>query len=126
MFEPAKKDIKQIYRDSKKSDEFLDSFHQNLRVYVKENKPRSKVDYQKLTHHLNTIAKRAKIKGWKTSVYLKRVAEIIIYTIKGKQTEIEMDPSQNNIFDFSPLDLDEDPNKKKKLDFKRRKDRNVE
>ena len=117
MFEPVKKDIKQIYKNSQKSEEFLDTFHQKLRVYVKENKPRKSVDYQKLTHHLNTVATRAKRKNWKTSSYLKRVVEIIVYTVRGKQDDIELDPNQEDMFEFSPLDLDEDPNKKTNVHF---------
>lgn len=117
MYEQYKEDIKKIYLDSRGSDDFLDQFHQKLRVYVKENEPRKSVDYQKLTHHLNTLATRAKSKGWKTSAYLKRVAEIIVYTVTGKQGDIELDPSQENMFNFSPLDLDDDPKKKTNVHF---------
>lgn len=123
MFEKISTDIKRIYLNTRNSDDFLDKFHQKLRVYVKENEPRKSVDYQKLTHHLNNVATKAKRKDWKSSVYLKKVSKIIIYTTKGKQDEIELDPSQETIFDFSPLDLDEDPSRKHLPDFTpRRKD----
>lgn len=121
MFEPIKKDIKEIYQGCKKQPNFLDCFHQQIRVYVKENKPRKSVDYNKLTHHLDIISKRAKKKTWKTSNYLKRVTEIVAYTVSGKQNEIDLNPNQEQMFEFSPLDLDEDPNKKTDIDFTPRK-----
>jgi|GEM_PF-5249587 len=108
MFDQTKKDVKQIYKDSTKTEDFLDTIHQKLRMYIKDFNPRHNVDYQKLTHHLNNLATRAKRKNWKTSAYLKRVTEIIGYTMSGKQDKIELDPSQNAMFNFSPLDLDDE------------------
>ncbi|MDZ7660051.1 hypothetical protein [Fodinibius sp.] len=107
--------------DCKKRADFLDSFHQQLRVYVKKNKPRKSVDYNKLTHHLKLVAERAKRKNWKTSNYLKRITEIIAYTTSGKQNEIDLNPNQEHMFDFSPIDLEEHPNRKTSIDYTPRK-----
>lgn len=80
------------------------------------------MDFQKLTHHLNTVAQRAKRKNWETALYLKKVSEILIYTLKGKQKEIDLNPNQEEIFDFSPLDLEEDNRRHKPIDFTPRRD----
>lgn len=121
MFETTQKQIKSIYLDCRSNPDFLDSFHQQIRVYVKKNKPRKTIDYNKLTHHLNTVAQRAKRKNWKTSNYLKRVTEIVAYTISGKQNEIELNPNQEQMFDFSPLDVEDQKGRRKDLDFTPRK-----
>ncbi|SHG67341.1 hypothetical protein SAMN05443144_1441 [Fodinibius roseus] len=109
--------------ECRESADFLNAFHQKLRIYVKKNKPRSSVDFQKLTHHLNTVAKRAKRKNWDTSLYLKKVSEILIYTLKGKQKEIDLNPNQEDMFNFSPLDLEEDNRRHKPIDFTPRRDK---
>ena len=104
MIETTKKRLKKIYLECRNKPDFLDSFHQQLRVYVKENKPRKTINYEKLTHHLNALAKKAKRKRFKPSSYLKKVSEIILYTLNGQQDEIDLNPNQEQIFDFSPLD----------------------
>lgn len=107
MFQKISADIKQIYKDLNGSEDFLDKFHQELRVYVKENEPRKAVDYQKLTHHLNRLANRAKKEKWNSSKYLRHLTKIITCTVSGSQNEIELDPSQDNLFDWNPIDPDE-------------------
>lgn len=112
MYERIQKAVKKFYLKAKKSDDFLPAFEELVIQHIKDLKLRKRLDKRKLKQEIEAVAHRTKRENETATFFIKKVTELLVYVIEGKH-DFFLDPDQTQLFDFSPIDLKEDPRNKR-------------
>lgn len=112
MYERIQKAVKRAFFQAKISDDFLPIFEDLIKQHIQDLKIRKRVNEDKLKQEIKAVANRTKRENESATFFLQKISELLVYIIHGKHNDFYLDPDQTQLFNFSPLDLKDDPRNK--------------
>ncbi|MEL7833112.1 hypothetical protein [Fodinibius sp. Rm-B-1B1-1] len=87
------RDIKQMYRSTKKEKAFRPMFERKLASYIQRRAPKNSVNWHKLRYEFRTIYRKCRDKQYSVKKYLQHMATFADIAIQGHHKKVEIDPS---------------------------------